>query len=88
MLTLLRAAQKGEHESISTSAYSFSKVGLIALTKAHQRQFDKDSRADLIINACCPGYVDTDMSSHKGSLTPEQGSYFIYIFLLITLIII
>jgi hypothetical protein len=23
---------------------------------------------------CCPGYVDTDMSNHKGSLTIEQGA--------------
>lgn len=22
----------------------------------------------------CPGYVKTDMSSHKGHLTPEQGA--------------
>ncbi|KAF6767830.1 hypothetical protein AHF37_10290 [Paragonimus kellicotti] len=23
---------------------------------------------------CCPGYVDTDMTDHKGSKTPEQGA--------------
>ncbi|KAH7699476.1 Carbonyl reductase, partial [Aphelenchoides avenae] len=23
---------------------------------------------------CCPGYVDTDMSSHKGHLTIDQGA--------------
>ena len=23
---------------------------------------------------CCPGYVDTDMSSHKGHLTIDQGT--------------
>lgn len=22
-----------------------------------------------------PGYVDTDMSSHKGPLTPDQGNF-------------
>ena len=52
-----------------------SKMGVIALTRAHQRQFDQDPRADLVINACCPGYVDTDMSNHKGILTTEQGSH-------------
>ncbi len=23
---------------------------------------------------CCPGYVATDMTSHKGTLTVEQGA--------------
>ena len=50
-----------------------SKVGVTALTIVHQRLFNNDSRKDIIINACCPGYVDTDMSSHKGHLTPDQG---------------
>ncbi|VDM29210.1 unnamed protein product [Toxocara canis] len=26
------------------------------------------------INTCCPGYVDTDMTSHKGPLTIEEGA--------------
>lgn len=28
----------------------------------------------LDINACCPGYVNTDMSSHRGYKTPLQGA--------------
>ena len=36
---------------------------------------DKDtSRSDIAINHVHPGYVDTDMTSHKGPLTPEQGA--------------
>lgn len=50
-----------------------SKVGVTALTRIQQREFDKDSRQDIIVNAVCPGYVATDMSSHKGPLTPDQG---------------
>jgi len=26
------------------------------------------------VNACCPGYVDTDMSSHRGTKTVLQGA--------------
>lgn len=26
------------------------------------------------MNAVHPGYVDTDMTSHKGHLTPDQGA--------------
>ena len=29
---------------------------------------------NLIVNACCPGYVSTKMSSFNGSLTIEQGA--------------
>lgn len=25
------------------------------------------------VYGCCPGYVKTDMSSHKGHLTVEEG---------------
>lgn len=72
--TFIQAAKDGKNDHISTSAYGMSKVGLTAVTKVHQRQFNNDSRADLVINACCPGYVDTDMSSHKGHLTIDQGA--------------
>ena len=71
-----RAAQTNSHESLGypNSAYGMSKVGLTAVTRVHQRLFDKDARPDILINALCPGYVDTDMSSHKGHLTPDQGA--------------
>jgi len=29
---------------------------------------------DIVINHVHPGYVDTDMTSHKGPLTPEEGA--------------
>ena len=45
--------------------------------RVHQRQFDKDSRPDLIVNCVNPGYVDTDMTSHKGVLTVEQGKSYL-----------
>lgn len=56
------------------STYVVSKVGLSALTRIQQRAFDSDSRPDLVVNSCHPGYVDTDMTSHKGVLTIEEGS--------------
>ena len=39
-----------------------------------QREIATDSREDIIVNACHPGYVDTDMTSHKGPLTIDQGA--------------
>ncbi|XP_054713081.1 carbonyl reductase [NADPH] 1-like [Uloborus diversus] len=56
------------------SAYCVSKIGVNALTFMQHRKFLEDPRADIVINAVHPGYVDTDMSSHKGPLTPDQGA--------------
>ncbi|GIY08867.1 carbonyl reductase 1 [Caerostris darwini] len=55
-------------------AYCVSKIGINALTFIQHRKFLEDSRPDIVVNAVHPGYVDTDMSSHKGVLTPEQGA--------------
>ncbi|XP_014359075.2 carbonyl reductase [NADPH] 3 [Papilio machaon] len=53
------------------SSYVVSKVGLTALTKIQQRQLnDKDIK----VNAVHPGYVDTDMTSHKGTLSIDEGA--------------
>lgn len=85
MLTLTyRAAQTGEHQNLGwpNSAYSTSKIGISALTRIQQRAFDDDLREDIIVNACHPGYVDTDMTSHKGLLTIEEGTHVRRIYIL------
>ena len=28
----------------------------------------------MLVNACCPGYCATDMSSHRGTKTAAQGA--------------
>lgn len=55
------------------AAYRMSKVLLIAHTRVMARELAADARG-ILINCCCPGYVDTDMSSHKGPLTIDQGA--------------
>lgn len=40
----------------------------------YTRVLAEESKPHLDVNACCPGYVDTDMSSHKGYKTPLQGA--------------
>lgn len=45
-----------------------------ALTRIQQKRFvEDDTVPDIVINSVHPGYVDTDMTSHQGPLTPEQG---------------
>ena len=36
--------------------------------------FNSDTREDLVVNSVHPGYVNTDMTSRKGVLTPDQGA--------------
>ena len=76
MTTFVSDAAAGEHQAHGwpNMAYGMSKLGLTAITPMQQDEMDKDNRKDIIINACCPGYVDTDMSSHKGHLTIDQGA--------------
>ncbi|CAJ1946216.1 unnamed protein product [Cylindrotheca closterium] len=53
----------------SSSNYGMSKLGVIAATKIWARQ-----EPTIKINACCPGYCATDMSSHKGSRSAQDGA--------------
>lgn len=57
-----------------TSAYMASKVLLTALTRIQQKEMDKGGDSDTVVNACHPGYVDTDMTSHLGPLSTEEGA--------------
>lgn len=70
-----RAATRGDHEQKGwpNSAYVVSKVGVSALTRIQHQQFLNDPREDIVINHVHPGYVNTDMTSHKGPLTIEEG---------------
>jgi carbonyl reductase 1 len=51
------------------SNYGMSKLSLIAATKVLARNNPRFK-----INACCPGYCKTDMSSHKGTRSPAEGA--------------
>lgn len=51
------------------SNYGFSKLAVIAATKVWAREHPSIS-----VNAMCPGYCDTDMSSHRGPRPPAEGA--------------
>ena len=42
---------------------------LIAATKIYARE-----NSDIMINAICPGYCATDMSSHRGTRSASDGA--------------
>ncbi|KAL3880693.1 hypothetical protein ACJMK2_032913 [Sinanodonta woodiana] len=56
-------------------AYGVSKIGVRVMSYIQAKAFAHDSsRPDIIVNSCCPGYVSTDMSSHKGTKTIDEGA--------------
>ena len=62
----------GNHKSKgwSNSNYGLSKLALIAATKIWARE----EIGVVKVNAICPGYCDTDMTSHKGPRSPSEGA--------------
>ena len=53
------------------SNYGMSKLAVIAATRIWARE---EAVNGIKINCCCPGYCDTDMSSHMGTRSPEEGA--------------
>lgn len=51
------------------SNYGMSKLCLSIFTKLLAEQ-----EKGMKINCCCPGYCDTDMSSHRGTRSPADGA--------------
>ncbi|KAJ8717967.1 hypothetical protein PYW07_005897 [Mythimna separata] len=72
MQQYVEAAKQGTHEpEWGNSSYVVSKVAVSALSVIQQRELND---RDIKVNAVHPGYVDTDMTSHKGPLTIDQGA--------------
>jgi len=77
MEQFVQLAKEGEHvkNGWPNSAYKVSKVGVSALTIIQQRVMDQERAGeDIVINHAHPGYVDTDMTTHKGHRTVEEGA--------------
>eukprot|EP01100_Stratorugosa_tubuloviscum_P011239 TRINITY_DN498_c0_g1_i1.p1 TRINITY_DN498_c0_g1~~TRINITY_DN498_c0_g1_i1.p1 ORF type:complete len:273 (-),score=130.81 TRINITY_DN498_c0_g1_i1:55-873(-) len=55
------------------TTYGISKLGMSTYTQILARQLANDSR-NILVNACCPGWVRTDMAGPNAPLTPEQGA--------------
>eukprot|EP00602_Paraphysomonas_sp_CaronLab_P007610 CAMPEP_0185023290 /NCGR_PEP_ID=MMETSP1103-20130426/5979_1 /TAXON_ID=36769 /ORGANISM="Paraphysomonas bandaiensis, Strain Caron Lab Isolate" /LENGTH=240 /DNA_ID=CAMNT_0027555821 /DNA_START=157 /DNA_END=876 /DNA_ORIENTATION=+ len=72
METFVSDVESGCHRDNNwpDTCYGMSKLGVIAMTKVLARE----EAPRVAINACCPGYCDTDMTSHKGPRTAEHGA--------------
>ncbi|KAJ8707332.1 hypothetical protein PYW08_010584 [Mythimna loreyi] len=66
------AAKQGTHAADwGNSSLVVAKVGVTALSNIHQRLL---SSRDIKVNSVHPGWVDTDMSSHNGPMTIDEGA--------------
>jgi len=63
------AAGRHRANGWSHSNYGMSKLALIAATRVLARELP-----GVRVNTCCPGYCDTDMSSHRGPRPPAEGA--------------
>ncbi|KAI4949020.1 hypothetical protein J4E91_005483 [Alternaria rosae] len=67
------AAGKEKDAGFPSAGYAVSKAGLIGGTRALARQ-EKEKGSKVLINTCCPGYVNTDMTKGNGTRTVEEGA--------------
>ncbi|XP_005998522.1 carbonyl reductase [NADPH] 1 [Latimeria chalumnae] len=77
METFVEDAKKGVHrdQGWPGTAYSVSKLGMTVLSRIHARILSQERPADgILLNACCPGWVKTDMTSAMAPKTPEEGA--------------
>ncbi|XP_059179883.1 carbonyl reductase [NADPH] 1 [Centropristis striata] len=70
-------AKRGVHQKGGwpDTAYGMSKTGLTTLSMIQARRLSKERPNDgILLNACCPGWVRTDMAGDKAPKSPEEGA--------------
>ncbi|KAB5548959.1 hypothetical protein PHYPO_G00061670 [Pangasianodon hypophthalmus] len=71
------AAQSGTHEAQGwpNTAYGTTKIGVTVLSRIQARVLNETRPRDgILLNACCPGWVRTDMAGPNASKSPEEGA--------------
>ena len=76
MKEFITFSQDGTHieNGWPDSAYGVSKIGVTVLSRIHARSLCKQQRNDILLNACCPGWVKTDMGGPRAPKTPDEGA--------------
>ena len=75
MEAFTHAVELGDQEKKGwpSAAYSVSKTGVIGMTRAIAKEEQSKGRG-VLVNSCCPGFVNTDMTKGRGVKTVDQGA--------------
>ena len=76
MNEFITAAEQGNHVQLGwpNTAYGVSKIGVTVMSRIHARLLKEQGKKDILLNACCPGWVRTDMAGPKAPKTPDEGA--------------
>ncbi|XP_062384423.1 carbonyl reductase [NADPH] 1-like [Sardina pilchardus] len=77
MERFVKEAQEGVHSERGwpSTAYGISKTGLTVLSRIHARKLRQERAQDsVLLNACCPGWVRTDMAGPDAPKSPDEGA--------------
>ena len=69
------AVERGreKEEGWPSAAYAVSKSGVTGMTRAVAEE-EKGRGRGLLVNCCCPGYVDTEMTKGRGVRSVDEGA--------------
>ncbi|KAM9694374.1 carbonyl reductase [NADPH] 1-like [Trichechus inunguis] len=77
MKKFVEDTKNGVHqkEGWPNTAYGVSKIGVTVLSRIHARNLSAQRGGDkILLNACCPGWVRTDMTGPSAAKSPEEGA--------------
>uniref|UniRef100_G1U2X0 Carbonyl reductase (NADPH) n=1 Tax=Oryctolagus cuniculus TaxID=9986 RepID=G1U2X0_RABIT len=62
-------------EGWPSTAYGVTKIGVTVLSRIQARHLNEQRGGDkILLNACCPGWVRTDMAGPNATKSPEEGA--------------
>jgi len=67
-------AQDGNSRGWPGTFYGVSKLGVTLLSILQQRDFDRLPRNDVLVNAVCPGFCATGLTSQRGPRSASDGA--------------
>ena len=72
----LDSVAAGDHKEKGWPSWpnAVAKHGMNALTRIHAKELAKGSKEDILVNSCCPGWVQTNMADDNAPLTVDQGA--------------
>ena len=77
MEAFTKAVEQGEEKEQGwpSAAYAVSKSGVTGMTRAIALEVaEGQTGKGVLVNSCCPGYVNTEMTKNRGAKTVDEGA--------------